>query len=222
VRHEVRRARGDQVSRVLTVSATYGAGGSVVAPGLAERLGLHFYDRLTHGPDTRTPERIAERLTEEERTQVPPGRVVASLSHLGSALGMPLGDAADLDPNAELRRQVAESVARIAAGGGGVVLGRGAAVLLASHPTTFHVRLDGPVDRRVAQGMRLEDVSEQIARSHQADTDKAWSRFVQRLFERDPADPRLYHLIVDSTAIPLPDVIELVAIAAGGFWAAER
>jgi cytidylate kinase len=135
---------------------------------------------------------------------------------------MPLGDAGDLDPNAELRRQVAESVARIAAGGGGVVLGRGAAVLLASHPTTFHIRLDGPVDRRVAQGMRLEGVTEQMARSHQADTDKAWSRFVQRLFERDPADPRLYHLIVDSTAVALPDVVEAVAIAAVSFWDSER
>jgi len=210
------------VTRVVTVSATYGAGGSVVAPGLAERLGLPFYDRLIHGPDTRTPERIAERLTEEERTQTPPGRVVASLSHLGSALGMPLGDAADLDPNSVLRRQVAESVARIAAGGGGVVLGRGAAVLLAAHATPFHVRLDGPVDRRIAQGMRIEGATEEVARAHQADTDKARNRFVQRLFERDPADPRLYHLIVDSTALELPAVVDIVATAAVSFWDSER
>ena len=210
------------MSRVITVSATYGAGGSVVAPALAERLGLPFYDRLTHGPDMRTPERIAERLTEEERTHAPPGRVVASLSHLGSALGMPVGDAPELDPSSDLRRQVAESVARIASGGGGVVLGRAAAVLLAVHATSFHVRLDGPLDRRIAQGMRIEGVTEEVARAHQADTDKARSRFVQRLFESDPADPRLYHLIVDSTAVTLPDVVEAIAIAAVSFWDSER
>ena len=157
---------------MITVSATYGAGGSVVAAALAERLGLPFYDRLTHGPDTRTPERIAERLTEEERTHAPPGRVVASLSHLGSALGMPVGDAPELDPSSDLRRQVAERC-RIASGGGGVVLGRAAAVLLAVHATSFHVRLDGPLDRRIAQGMRIEGVTEEVARAHQADTDKA-------------------------------------------------
>jgi cytidylate kinase len=135
---------------------------------------------------------------------------------------MPVGDTGELDPNSDLRRQVAESIARIVAGGGGVVLGRGAAVLLAAHPTTFHVRLDGPVDRRIAQGMRLEGVTEDVARAHQADTDKARNRFVQRLFERDPTDPRLYHLTLDSTAVALPAVIEAIALAAGGFWDSER
>jgi cytidylate kinase len=210
------------VSRVVTVSATYGAGGSVVAPGVAERLGLPFFDRLTHGPESRRPDLIAERLTEEERAEAPPGRVVASLTHLGSALGMPVGDAAELDPNSDLRRQVAESVARIASGGGGVVLGRGAAVVLAGHQTAFHVRLDGAVEARVQQGARLEGVTEDVARSHQADTDKARSRFVQRLFERDPADPRLYHLIVDSTAVALFVVIDTVATCAVGFWEPEH
>ena len=206
------------MTRVVTVSATYGAGGSVVAPKLAERLGVPFYDRLTHGPETRAPERIEERLTEEERIQSPPGRLVASLSHLSGALGIPVPSAGDLDPNAELRQKVAESVWRATEAGGGVILGRGAAAVLSVHPTSFHVRLDGPVERRIAQGMRVEGVSESVAREHQQDTDKAWSKFVQRLFDRDPSDPRLYHLIVDSTALPLPDVIEVIHAAASAFW----
>ena len=206
------------MTRVVTVSATYGAGGSVIAPQLADRLQMPFYDRLTHGPETRSPERIEERLTEEERSQSPPGRLVASLSHLSGALGIPVPGAGDLDPNNELRQKVAESIWRIAETGGGVILGRGASAVLAVHPTTFHVRLDGPVDRRVQQGARIEDVSEEVARAHQVDTDKAWTRFVQRLFDRDPADPRLHHLIVDTTAIPLSDAVDLIAGAATAFW----
>ncbi len=206
------------MTRVVTVSATYGAGGSVVAPKLAERLGVPFYDRLTHGPETRAPERIEERLTEEERGQSPPGRLVSSLSHLSGALGIPVPGAGDLDPNAELRQKVAESVWRVTEAGGGVILGRGAAVVLTAHPTSFHVRLDGPGERRIAQGMRVEGVSEDEAHAHQQDTDKAWSKFVQRLFAHDPSDPRLYHLIVDSTAVPLADVIEIVQAAATAFW----
>ncbi len=206
------------MNKVVTVSATYGAGGSIVAPRLAERLGVPFYDRLTHGPDTRAPERIEERLTEEERSQSPPGRLVSSLSHLSGALGIPVPGAGDLDPNAELRQKVAESVSRVTEAGGGVILGRGAAAVLAAHSRTFHVRLDGPVERRIAQGMRLEGVSEEEASAHQQDTDRAWSKFVQRLFDRDPSDPRLYHLIVDSTAVPLADVVDLVHAAASAFW----
>ena len=206
------------MTRVVTISATYGAGGSIVAPQLAERLQLPFYDRLTHGPETRSPERIQERLTEEERSEAPPGRLVASLSHLSGALGIPVPGAGDLDPNSELRRSVEESVWRVAGSGGGVILGRGAAAVLDAHPTTFHVRLDGPVERRVEQGSRLEGVDHDVALAHQQDTDKARTRFVQRLFERDPADPRLYHLLVDSTAVALPDVVDLVGSAATAFW----
>ena len=33
---------------VVTISATYGAGGSVIAPRLAERLRMQFFDRLLH------------------------------------------------------------------------------------------------------------------------------------------------------------------------------
>jgi len=33
--------------RLITVSATYGTGGSVVAPALAQRLGLPFLQRVT-------------------------------------------------------------------------------------------------------------------------------------------------------------------------------
>src|SRR4029450_12769433 len=122
-------AAGAAVSRVLPCSATYGAGGSVVAPQLAERLHLPFYDRLTHGPETRSPEKIQERLTEEGRTASPPGRLVASLSHLSGALGIPVPDAGDLDPNSELRRVVAESLWRVDAGARGGGQGEGRAAL---------------------------------------------------------------------------------------------
>ncbi len=206
------------MTRLVTVSATYGAGGSIVAPQLADRLQLPFYDRLTHGPETRSAEKIEERLTEEERSQTPPGRLVASLSHLSGALGIPVPGAGDLDPNSELRQKVAQSVWRVAESGGGVILGRGAAAVLGPQPAVFHVRLDGPVERRIEQGAHIEGVDRDVALAHQQDTDKAWTRFVQRLFDRDPADPRLYHLIVDSTAVTLPDVVTLVAEAATAFW----
>jgi hypothetical protein len=204
--------------RVLTVSATYGAGGSVVAPGLAKALGLDFFDRLIHGDESRNVDTIMERLTREERDQVPPGRIVAGLSSLSSTIGLPVTGIDDLDPRGQLRRQVETSVSRVASDGGGVILGRAAAVVLAGHPTAFNVRLQGPPDRCLAQGMGIEGVTESVAREHQSDSDRSWSRFVSRLFDRDPADARLYHLVVDSTAIPLDVCIEVIASAASAFW----
>ncbi len=204
--------------RVLTVSATYGAAGSVIAPQLAERLGLDFFDRLIHGDQSRSADTIMERLTREERDQAPPGRIIAGLSSLTSTIGMPVMGVEEMDPRGQLRRQVETSVSRVAADAGGVILGRAAAVVLAGHPTSFHVRLHGPTDRCLSQGMSLEGVSRAVARNNQSDTDRSWSRFVTRLFDRDPADARLYHLVIDSTVIPIDACVEVIAGAATAFW----
>lgn len=203
--------------RVVTISATYGAGGSVIAPALAAALKMDFFDRLVHPDNSPSVDTIMERLSLEEREQSPPGRIFASLSSLSSTIGLPVMSLDDMDPRISLRRQVENSVQRIGAEGG-VVLGRAAAVVLADHPRSFHVRLHGPPDRCILQGMAIEDVSHAVARTHQADTDKSWSRFVSRLFDRDPADPKLYHLMVDSTAVPMNACVDLIGRAATAFW----
>ena len=101
----------------------------------------------------------------------------------------------------------------LADGGGGVILGRGAAVVLGKD-RGFHVRLDGPADRRVVQGAAIEGISEEQARDRLCTADKARTAYVRRLYRRDPADASLYHLMLDSTAIPLDTVIELIVTAA--------
>jgi cytidylate kinase len=200
---------------VITVSASYGAGGSVVGPALAKRLEIPFYDRLLHGPETHTTEQILERLSEEESRQRAPSTVASNLGHMSALFGFSTQAAADLDPRPRIRQEVEANVTRIALGReGGVILGRSAAVVLGGKGLAFHVRLDGPPDRRLAQGMRIEDVPEDVARLHQADSDRAWTTFTKRVFGRDPADPRLYHLLLDSTVIPLPACVSLIADAA--------
>ena len=200
---------------VITISATYGAGGSVVGPALAERLEIPFYDRLLHGPETHTTEQILERLSEEESRQRAPSTVASNLGHMSALFGFSTQAAADLDPRPRIRQEVEANVTRIALGpDGGVILGRSAAVVLGGKGLAFHVRLDGPADRRLAQGMRIEDVPEDVARLHQTDSDRAWTTFTKRVFGRDPADPRLYHLLLDSTVIPLLACVSLIADAA--------
>jgi cytidylate kinase len=205
-------------SRVLTVSATYGAGGSVLAPALAARLDLPFFDRLLHGPDTRTVARVLERLSDEEREQVPPSRVATNLGHMSSGLGLPVPDPDDLNPRARIRREVEANIGRIAGTTGGVILGRSAAVVLGKGGCAFHVRLDGPLDRRCAQGASLEGVDETLAHQHQKETDRAWRQFTEEIFGRDPADPTLYHLVIDSTVVPLGNCVALIADAAVAAW----
>ena len=78
----------------------------------------------------------------------------------------------------------------------------------------FHVRLDGPPDRRIIQGATVESVSQEQASARMQTADKARAAYVRRLYRVDPADASLYHMVIDSTAIPLDTVIELILTAA--------
>ena len=200
--------------RLITVSASYGTGGSVVAPALAERLGLPFLQRVTTSEGHEAaPGPCDEQLTEEELKATPIHRLLASFTH-----AMPVGPTVS-PPSAHhqdqrLRSHGETGILRLlAGGGGGVILGRAAAVVLGKD-RGFHVRLDGPEARRVVQGAVVEGISEDEARERLRTADKARTAYVRRLYRCDPADPALYHLLIDSTAMPLETVIELVLAAA--------
>ena len=69
--------------RLITVSAAYGAGGSVVAPALAQRLGLPFLQRVTttEGQVALAAAPCHERLVADEAKTTPVHRLLASLTH---------------------------------------------------------------------------------------------------------------------------------------------
>jgi cytidylate kinase len=112
-----------------------------------------------------------------------------------------------------LRGRGEAGIQRLLASGGGVILGRGAAVVLGKD-RGFHVRLDGPADRRVVQGAAIEGISAEKARERLYAADKARIAYVRRLYRCDPADASLYHLVIDSTALPLDVVTDLIVTAA--------
>ena len=85
-----------------------------------------------------------------------------------------------------------------------VVLGRAAALVLRDRPGALHVRLDGPEEARVLQAMRVEEIDEDEARRRQRSSDRARIHYVKHFYRTDPRDPRHYHFVLDSTAVPLP------------------
>ena len=196
-------------TRLVSVSASYGAGGSVVAPTLAERLGVPFLQRATTNTGgARGPEPCVEPLTPGEAEITPVHRVLAAFIQ-----AMPAGPTQS-PPSARhhdqaLRRVCEEGIHRLADAGAGVILGRGAAVVLGKD-RGFHVRLDGPPGLRVIQGAAIEGISHDEARRNMDAADKARTAYVRRLYRADPDDPHHYHLVLDSTAIPIDTVIEII------------
>ena len=99
--------------------------------------------------------------------------------------------------------------------GGGVMVGRAAAVFLREHPGVLRVRLDGPREARLRQAMAVGGVDEETASRTLDQLDQAQAAYARELYGADLADPSHYHLMIDSTAVDLDTCLTLILTAAG-------
>src|SRR3712207_4036888 len=184
---------------VVTLAALHGTGGSVVGPRVAERLGVEFLDRAISSA-------IAERagLTNEavaaveDRPRRGIDRLASNLARVAdasTATGLPV-ERVDFEEG-RLRGEIEEFLVH-ASRAGGVVLGRGGAVVLASVPGALHVYLGGPWDGRVEQVMESEGVDRRTAERRVDAHDRARREYVRDFYGADGDDPRLYHLVLDA------------------------
>jgi cytidylate kinase len=110
---------------------------------------------------------------------------------------------------AQMRRFMAE-----AARSGGVVLGRGGAIVLREVPQALHVYLGGPVQARIAGAMEAESVDRATAERRVKANDFARREYVRKAYGADGDDPALYHLMIDATAFGVDACVELIVAAA--------
>lgn len=201
----------------VTITAGYGAGGSVVAPAVAHRLGFPLLDRAISA-------RVAEALACSVEEAAEGGlrrsfaeRFFAVLTPMaGGVIGGAGPDAVDPGlpvQDGERFRAQAESILRAALPQGAVVLGRAGAAALRDEPDVLRVRLFGPVHRRIRQAVEVEGVDADTAARRLPDVDRARAHYVRRLYDLDIDDPSLYHLQLDSTVLPLDACTELITAA---------
>ena len=202
----------DVAMPVVTISASYGAGGSQIGPRLAERLGVAFLDRAI---PTAVAERLAiplaDALAHDEAVRSVLERLLVHFAPAAQAFSGASPPPELLDERSYLR--VTEQVIRERAADGMVVLGRAAALVLRDEPGALHVRLDGPREHRVRQAMELEGVDRETAERHMQETDRARETYVRQFYDAEAGDPHLYHLVLDSTALTLDACVELIALA---------
>jgi cytidylate kinase len=199
----------------VTISAGYGAGGSVVAPQVARQLGIPLLDRT-----------ISSHVAEQLHVSVPEaetGAIRRSLTDRFFAILAPLAEGmhtAGSDANFQwtasspggepLFRAQAEAVMRRALVSGAVILGRAGAAAFRGEAGVLRVRLFGPAEARIAQATKIEGVDEHVARQRLPEVDGARAQYVRRLYGADIDDPALYHLQIDSTVLPLDACAALV------------
>jgi cytidylate kinase len=203
-----------RVPAVVTIAALYGAGGSVVGPRVAERLGVQFLDRAIPSAVAKRaglPEAAVADLDEKPRSGWQ--RLLALLGRASPATGASAQvERVDLDER-RLRAEIEEFLAH-ASRAGGVVLGRGGAVVLAHAPGALHVYLGGDRKARVERVMELQGVDRAPAAQRVKANDRARRDYVKSTYGIDGDSPHLYHLMIDAIALGADVCVELIVAAA--------
>lgn len=200
---------------VVTISASYGAGGSAIAPRVARRLGVQFVDRAI-------PVAVARELgitvdEAEAIAQNAPSRLWTLFAGMATTPdGMAVfGPQTQRASERELLEQTEHQIRDVAATGECVLLGRAAAVVLADLPGALHVRLRGSPEGRVQAAMRQHGIDQESAEALQRENDKIRSGYVKHFYRVDSASPQLYHLVIDTVRLGWENAEELIVAAVG-------
>jgi hypothetical protein len=202
---------------LVALSAAYGAAGSQIGPGLAQRLDVPFIDRgIALAVAERLDISVADALAHEERSASSLLERLLS-GFVGADPGAPAPLPADAITPKDFHRASQEALLAQAATGRGVILGRGAAAALRGDPQVLRVRLTGPVKRRVEHAMRARDIDHDTAERTVRALDRAHADYLRQFYDVDILDPGLYHLAIDATAFDAEVCVDLIAVAVEAF-----
>jgi cytidylate kinase len=204
-----------QVRPVVTIAALFGAGGSLVAPQVAERLGVPFLDRALPGSvavQPRLSDEAAAAAMESPRRRW--DRVLDALGRAAPPTGAS-GQHERLDLDARSLHREIERFLADASRAGGVVLGRGGAVVLAGVPGAIHVYLRGDRERRIERVGDGRGLDRATAARLVDENDRARRDYVRRTYGTDADDPTLYHLVIDAVSLGVDFCVETIVAATG-------
>jgi hypothetical protein len=186
------------VVRIITVEREYGSQGAEFAHRLAQRLGWKLIDQCLieeiaqrAGVTTKLVERCDERLDPWYY------RYGKAFWH-GSIERLPALPDSEIFDSERMVKFVREYLTRLAETGNCVIVGRGAASVLARTPGAFHVFVYASLVRKIRW---FEQNFPQHAKDAEREilaTDRRRAEYVRLFYQQDWADRRLYHLMLNS------------------------
>lgn len=173
---------------VVTLWETYGSGAATVGRAVASELRVPFLDQHISSEELEAGE---SQLVRDDSLLV---RVLATLGRTA-----PSADAGVFSGSA-LTREIADHVRhlRAAVAEGAVVVGRNATVILADLPDALHVKLDGPLDQRLARAAAEAGIDLAHARARQAREDRVRAELSMRLHNWDPRANDRFDLVINT------------------------
>ena len=189
---------------VITVSMEPGSGGSVVAKGIAERLGFDLFNReIIEGiaKSSRIRSSVIETLEKERLSGIED--FISSLvkKHY-------------MYPGIYLRHLL-EIISAIGKHGRAVIVGRGANFILPPEER-FSVRVVAPLETRIQNVSRAFNVSRDVAERRVITRESKRRAFVRQSFNANISDALNYDLVINTGKMTLESAVDAVIGAVMG------
>ncbi len=195
----------------VTLARQLGCGGSYLGHRLADTLGIRCLDR-------EIVSRAAQQLTcdeaeltdrEEKGTSFWERMLTGIIVGAPEALYHPPSSVALTDR--EVFAAETEVMQEIAGREDCVIVGRAASHVLPAHPGTVNVFLHAPLRFRIGRVMEHSHVADEAqARAMIVRSDESRGRFIAQMLGRGWDDAKNYHLCLDTSALPLDDIVEIL------------
>jgi cytidylate kinase len=196
---------------VVTLFESYGSGGRDVGARVADALGLPLHEQAF------SSEEIEAAMSVRESRGL--------LTRVFNALGGSYASIAGGEPPSNLlvAQQEGDSYELVAANTryveeaareGGVIMGRNGAFILADLPGALHVRLDGPVEQRIARAAEESGVDRKRAAKRQQLEDQVRADMSIEFYGWDPREVDRYHLVLNTGLLDLDTCADIIVQAA--------
>ena len=93
---------------------------------------------------------------------------------------------------------------------GGVIVGRGAHLVLASNPRVFRVRIEGSMEACIKRVGEREKIKNKKAKELILRTERDRRKYVGELYKRFPHDRAYYDLVLNTDKLTTHDAVELI------------
>ena len=195
---------------VITISRQFGAGGKTLGKMIADKLGYTFADddiiQMVAEMANVSPHWV-ESVEKEAGGKL--SRVISSMVSKRLVDRILKNESGYIDEKLYLDYLVV-IIAQIAEEGNVVILGRGCQYILRGHPDAIHILLINDFDSRVKFMQDNYDLNRSKAIQVVTGEDKRRVSLYRKLGKTDYDDPSLYHLVLNTGRIHLPDASRII------------
>lgn len=218
---------------VITISRQYGSGGDEIAHRVGEILNYKHFDKrqiaqaaietglsgqevVDYSEESHKVQGFLNRLF-NPHANAPVGRTWRE-----DASGIRIVEEVRMSEEAAISL-VQKAIRGAALAGNMIIVGRGGQMVLSDEPGAFHVRIEAPMEARIArvkEQVRLElppDLPDTAVALRVQDRivvkDAASADYLKRYYHVDWADPLLYHMVLNTGRMSVYQAAEIIVMA---------